>query len=173
VDHLRVLMESAVMPVHPLSVQFGLRIRQLRQAKAMSQESFANHAGIARSYMSRIERGRAEPRFEALEKLANGLGVTLPTLFEPPTTEASAPTRSVKVPFDKDGTCFNPTLRQKRAGTFVVGEKESRQRFATFEDALTYLSRMPVAKWERPGATGRSVVTAVRWDDLPVEFHES
>jgi transcriptional regulator with XRE-family HTH domain len=162
------------MPQHPLSVQFGLRIRELREALGMSQEAFALHAGIARSYMSRIERGHAEPRFEALSKLATAFSVTPSALFEPPIT--STPKKRVKsvlVPFAADGTCFNPTLRQPKTGEFAVGSKSERKKFPDFHDALTYLKTMEKAAWLRPSKTGGNdgvVVANGPWKPLPAEY---
>lgn len=158
-----------------MSVQFGLRIRELREALGMSQEAFALHAGIARSYMSRIERGHAEPRFEALSKLATAFSVTPSALFEPPTTSMPKKRgKAVLVPFAADGTCFNPTLRQPKARTFVVGEKTTRQRFTSFVDALNYLGTMgEKACWERPDENGgRGIVRVKEWKLLPAEFVE-
>lgn len=48
----------------------------------MSQEAFADKCGFARSYMSRIERGRANPSLDAIETLAGALGVPVVSLFK-------------------------------------------------------------------------------------------
>jgi transcriptional regulator with XRE-family HTH domain len=48
----------------------------------MSQETFADHCGLARSYMCRIERGRANPSLNAIETLAGGLKVPVRDLFD-------------------------------------------------------------------------------------------
>lgn len=48
----------------------------------MSQEAFADHCGFARSYMSRIERGTANPSLDAVEVLANALSVEVGELFQ-------------------------------------------------------------------------------------------
>lgn len=42
---------------HPALRRLGLRIRHLRSSRGVSQEALADAAGIARSYMSGIERG--------------------------------------------------------------------------------------------------------------------
>jgi transcriptional regulator with XRE-family HTH domain len=42
---------------HPALRKLGLRIRRLRADRGLSQEALADAAGIARSYMSGIERG--------------------------------------------------------------------------------------------------------------------
>lgn len=46
-----------------------------RKAMGMSQEAFADHAGIHRTYISDIERGVRNPTIEIVERLAKGLGV--------------------------------------------------------------------------------------------------
>lgn len=65
----------------PLRKKFGSRIRELRKATGISQEEFADHCGFARSYMSRIERGGANPSLDAVEILANALQIEVKELF--------------------------------------------------------------------------------------------
>ena len=55
----------------------------------MSQESFAAHSGIARSYMSRIEVGDSNVSLDAIEKLAAALGVEVAELFVPASTSSN------------------------------------------------------------------------------------
>ncbi len=54
----------------------------MRLDTGLSQEAFADKCGFARSYMSRIERGGANPSLDAIETLATALGVEVRTLFE-------------------------------------------------------------------------------------------
>lgn len=65
-----------------LRKRFGNRLRVLRNAAGISQEAFADRCGLARSYMSRIERGNANPSLDAIEILADGLKVSVKALFE-------------------------------------------------------------------------------------------
>jgi transcriptional regulator with XRE-family HTH domain len=65
-----------------LRKKFGNRVAALRRGAGLSQESFADRCGFARSYMSRIERGRANPSLDAIETLAGGLKVPVVKLFE-------------------------------------------------------------------------------------------
>lgn len=65
-----------------LRKKFGLRFRSLRKAAGLSQEEFADKCGFARSYMSRIERGAANPSLDAIETLAAGLKVPVVKLFD-------------------------------------------------------------------------------------------
>ena len=51
-------------------------------ALGMSQEAFADRCGFARTYMSRIETGGANPSINAIKVLADALDVSIATLFE-------------------------------------------------------------------------------------------
>nr|WP_091659441.1 helix-turn-helix transcriptional regulator [Massilia sp. PDC64] len=65
----------------PLRVTFGQRLRELRQRQGLSQEAFADVCGFARSYMSRLERGAGNPSLDAIQTLADALGVEVVELF--------------------------------------------------------------------------------------------
>lgn len=55
--------------------EFGLMIKQRREAKAWSQERFAEIAGLHRTEISLIERGHRDVRIETLKKLAHAFRV--------------------------------------------------------------------------------------------------
>lgn len=145
-----------------LRQRFGQQFRQLRLASGFSQEAFADHAAVARSYVSRIERGMANPSLDAIEGLADALGIDPAAFFE--IVAPAAPYEAVEVPYAADDTCFHRGLASPRDGTFRVGEKSAELRFGSFEEALAYLRTMPVAKWRRPNDAGNwGLVSAVRW----------
>lgn len=56
-------------------------MRELRKASGLSQEEFADKVGFARTYMSRIETGTANPSLDAIQALADGLEVPVVTFF--------------------------------------------------------------------------------------------
>lgn len=63
-------------------IAFGERLRDLRQEHGWaSQEAFAHHVGLDRTYISGIERGRRNPTLDIIVKLARGLEVTPSELF--------------------------------------------------------------------------------------------
>jgi len=72
----------APSPSPALQHQFGTRVRELRLALGMNQEAFADKCGFARTYMSRIETGGANPSINAIKVLADALGVSIADLFE-------------------------------------------------------------------------------------------
>lgn len=57
-------------------------MRELRRVSGLSQEAFADKCGFARSYMSRIERGGANPSLDAIQTLADALRVPVKQLFD-------------------------------------------------------------------------------------------
>jgi len=73
-------------------VRVAWNIRRLRVAQQVSQEKFAVDAGIDRTYVSRLERGRENPSVNVLEQIANALGVGIESLFiEPPHGDFTLP----------------------------------------------------------------------------------
>ncbi len=69
-------------PAEPLNL--GQRVRELRKERGWTLERAAGQAGLARSTLSKIENGQMSPTYEALKKLAEGLAITVPQLFTPP-----------------------------------------------------------------------------------------
>lgn len=61
--------------------RLGERIRRLRKLKGMSQEQLAEIAGIHTNYVGQVERGEKNLTIDTLQKIVEGLGVTLEELF--------------------------------------------------------------------------------------------
>lgn len=70
-------------------------MRELRLASGESQEAFADRCGLARTYVSRVERGGANPSLDAIEVFAVALHVDVATLFSN-TEKAKLPLGRVK-----------------------------------------------------------------------------
>ena len=64
-----------------LRQRFGIKIKELRVGTGLSQEAFADKCGYARTYMSRIETGRANVSLDAIETLSTALRMTPGELF--------------------------------------------------------------------------------------------
>lgn len=62
--------------------QLGRRISFLRKQRHLSQLSLSIDAGVAKSYLSDLERGERNPSVLVLNKIALALGVTLSELFQ-------------------------------------------------------------------------------------------
>lgn len=65
-----------------LAKRLGVCVRELRLAAGLTQVEFAERCGFYQTYSSRVETGRANPTLNALEVLANGLGMSVFDLFE-------------------------------------------------------------------------------------------
>jgi transcriptional regulator with XRE-family HTH domain len=57
------------------------RLRQLREAKGLSQETLASEAGLGRAYYWRVEQGAINLTLETLVRLANALKLEISDLF--------------------------------------------------------------------------------------------
>ena len=68
----------------PLPLDLGPRVRDLRKSRGWTLEQAAQQVGLARSTLSEIENGQMSPTFDALRKLADGLSISVPQLFTPP-----------------------------------------------------------------------------------------
>jgi transcriptional regulator with XRE-family HTH domain len=66
----------------PLTTSFGHCIRSLRLAQGLTQVEFSERCGFYQTYVSRVENGQANPTLNAMEVMANSLGLTLFEVFE-------------------------------------------------------------------------------------------
>jgi len=61
--------------------QFGLRVRELRLARGLSQEELAFKVGIHRTYLGGVERGERNPSLKNIAAIAMALNISLRELF--------------------------------------------------------------------------------------------
>lgn len=61
--------------------RLGRCIFQTREKKKISQEQLSFQCGVDRTYISRIEKGHANPTIKIIEKIANALKVKLHVLL--------------------------------------------------------------------------------------------
>lgn len=64
-------------------LKLGERVRAIRRARNWTLEEAAQRAGLARSTLSKIENEQMSPTFDAVQKLARGLDIDVPQLFQP------------------------------------------------------------------------------------------
>jgi transcriptional regulator with XRE-family HTH domain len=62
-------------------MNIGTRITELREAKGLSTNALSKKAGVAQSHLREIENGNKKPGIEVLDKLCQGLGITLSDFF--------------------------------------------------------------------------------------------
>lgn len=71
IDYIKV--HVAVMDIRQ---RLARNLRLLRQEKGLSQEAFADEAGLHRTYISDLERGARNPTITVVDKLAIALNVS-------------------------------------------------------------------------------------------------
>jgi transcriptional regulator with XRE-family HTH domain len=79
--------------VDTLQQQFGNLIRRRRQAAGLGQEALADKAGIHRTHVSLLERGKRMPSLQVVKKLAVALETTMASLMEELEKGAAEPRR--------------------------------------------------------------------------------
>ncbi len=66
---------------------FGLNVRRLREGRGWTQEELAHRAGINRSYLGGVERGKRRVAMENIARIAQALEVTPAVLFSEQSSE--------------------------------------------------------------------------------------
>ena len=72
---------------------FSNNLRKYRNVSGLAQEAFANNAGLHRTYISALERGKRSIALDNIEKIANALGIDAYLLFIDTTKETSTDTK--------------------------------------------------------------------------------
>lgn len=67
----------AVEPAAEAGLQVAGQVRQTRRLRHMSQRQLASRMQVPRTYISKIENGKAIPTLGSLERLATALGVEM------------------------------------------------------------------------------------------------
>lgn len=60
----------------------GLRIKEIRKSKGLSQETLAEKAETSPNYLSRMERGTENPTLDMLIKLSTALEIEMWEMFD-------------------------------------------------------------------------------------------
>lgn len=72
----------------------AIAVRELRVRKSLKQEEVCEASGLGRNYLTTLESGRTNPSFEAMVRVARGLGVSfaeLARVYEERLEEAGVP----------------------------------------------------------------------------------
>lgn len=73
--------EQLITQMSELTILFGLRVREQRKLKKISQEKLALLCNIDRSYMGRIERGEVNITLEKIYDIARSLSIDVKELL--------------------------------------------------------------------------------------------
>lgn len=74
-EHLNNVPENSVVS------KFGVRMREIRLSKEISQLELAKRSGLHRNYISDAERGKRNVSLKCIDKIAFGLGCDVKDLF--------------------------------------------------------------------------------------------
>jgi transcriptional regulator with XRE-family HTH domain len=77
----------------------GVRIREIREARGMTQDQLATRSGISKGFLSEVENDRRNLSSKILLKLAIELGATVDYLLTGATTKTEAVT-SIDIPVE-------------------------------------------------------------------------
>ena len=70
------------MDKREILIKFGLRVREIRKEKKLSQEELSFNADLHRTYIGMIERAEKNITLINIEKIANALNVDIKDLFD-------------------------------------------------------------------------------------------
>jgi transcriptional regulator with XRE-family HTH domain len=88
----------------------GDRLRELREAKNLSQGDIEKRTGLLRCYISRVENGHTVPAIETLEKMARALEVPMYQLFY----DGEEPPKLPNLPKSSDETAWGSSGKDAR-----------------------------------------------------------
>lgn len=71
------------MAQHPRET-IGLKIREIRRARGLSQQAFADELGVDRTYIGSLERGERNLTLDTVVALAERLRIDVLELLVPP-----------------------------------------------------------------------------------------
>jgi transcriptional regulator with XRE-family HTH domain len=77
-------LASALEPIPPCLPRLGVgdRVRQVRQLKRFTLRTVAKRAELSESFLSQVERGKANPSIASLQRIAAALGMSISDLFD-------------------------------------------------------------------------------------------
>lgn len=64
-----------------INLKIGMRIRELRNEKKLSQEALANIAEVDRTYMTKVETGKRNVTVKVLDKIIHALDSDFASFF--------------------------------------------------------------------------------------------
>lgn len=67
--------------IEKAATSFGTRVHYLRKMLEITQEELSFRSNLHRNYLSDVENGKRNVSLKAIYQIANGLGVTVDTLF--------------------------------------------------------------------------------------------
>lgn len=84
-----------------IEIEFGTRVRALREEAGLSTREFALMVGRSKAYIIQLENGRRNVSLDTIERIADGLGVSISELFDGIATHVNLTAKSLREPSDQ------------------------------------------------------------------------
>ncbi len=123
--------------------RLGKRIRDLRRSRNWTLDEASRRTGLAKSTLSKIENDQMSPTFEAVQKLAAGLGIDVPQLFTPTAEGRSSGRRTLT---RKDQGEPRPTATYEHE---LLSTELSRKKMIPFKSRVRARSFSDFPDWVR------------------------
>lgn len=117
---IRLEKENGNETIEPLKL--GEKIKDIRSKLGITLEEASQRTGLARSTLSKIENEQISPTFQAMQKLALGLQIDMPQLFEPPKTNITTGRRDLTLK-GQGKTHPTPTYEHELLATQLTHKK--------------------------------------------------
>lgn len=109
-------------------IQVATAVRDLRRVRNLSQRQLAARMGVPRTYISKIENGKAMPTLSSLDRLARALQVDLSALLrDAPTRHKDETALLMADPFLAEIAKFAPHLNATQKSIFLNHVRELAQ----------------------------------------------
>ena len=109
-------------------IQVATAVRDLRRVRNLSQRQLAGRMGVPRTYISKIENGKAMPTLSSLDRLARALQVDLSALLrDAPTRHKDETAMLMGDPFLAEIAKFAPHLNATQKSIFLNHVRELAQ----------------------------------------------
>jgi len=124
--------------VEPLP-EVGRRLSAARLRRGLSQGQIAMRAGVATSYLSRVENGKIQPSFRTVMRIQRALGVGFEEIAGPdPPKKRNGP-----CPVSKKGRCLLDLIRSEALVRHAAEEAYSPREVRLLRKVATWLKISP------------------------------
>jgi transcriptional regulator with XRE-family HTH domain len=118
----------ALVPAQPEKeggLQVATAVRDLRHVRNLSQRQLAARMGVPRTYISKIENGKAMPTLSSLDRLARALKVDIASLLRDATTRHRDETAVLTAdPFLAEIAAYTSQLNELQRSIFLNHVRE-------------------------------------------------
>jgi transcriptional regulator with XRE-family HTH domain len=120
--------QITLMPTQPEQqdgLQVATAVRDLRHVRNLSQRQLAARMGVPRTYISKIENGKAMPTLNSLDRLARALKVDIASLLRDANTRHSDETAVLTAdPFLAEIAAYTSQLNELQRSIFLNHVRE-------------------------------------------------